>query len=85
MLCEGLSIEQLLVSFFPSGDDEGERPGALKRFSAMWSSFRRGKRDSEYDITLHKSTSYFLFTFHLKPVRPEGGPVKLICASSQKR
>uniref|UniRef100_UPI0037E98580 DENN domain-containing protein 2D-like isoform X2 n=1 Tax=Semicossyphus pulcher TaxID=241346 RepID=UPI0037E98580 len=29
----------------PSGEDEGERQGALKRFSAMWSSFRRGKGD----------------------------------------
>ncbi|XP_028265146.1 DENN/MADD domain containing 2Da isoform X2 [Parambassis ranga] len=29
----------------PSGEDDG-RQGALKRFSAMWSSFRRGKRDS---------------------------------------
>ncbi|KAM8755570.1 DENN/MADD domain containing 2Da isoform 3-T3 [Acanthopagrus schlegelii] len=33
----------------PSGDDEGERQGALKRFSAMWSSFRRGKRDRVKD------------------------------------
>lgn len=29
----------------PSAEDEGERQGALKRFSAMWSSFRKGKRD----------------------------------------
>ncbi|XP_041802439.1 DENN domain-containing protein 2D-like isoform X2 [Chelmon rostratus] len=29
----------------PSSEDEGGRQGALKRFSAMWSSFRRGKRD----------------------------------------
>ncbi|XP_030588550.1 DENN/MADD domain containing 2Da isoform X2 [Archocentrus centrarchus] len=28
----------------PSGEDDG-RQGALKRFSAMWSSFRKGKRD----------------------------------------
>ncbi|KAM6981792.1 LOW QUALITY PROTEIN: DENN domain-containing protein 2D-like [Tautogolabrus adspersus] len=33
----------------PSGEDEGERQGALKRFSAMWSSFRRGKRDKVKD------------------------------------
>lgn len=32
----------------PSGEDEGERPGALKRISAMWSSFRR-KRDKVKD------------------------------------
>nr|XP_020444536.1 DENN domain-containing protein 2D isoform X2 [Monopterus albus] len=29
----------------PSGEDEGGRQGALKRISAMWSSFRKGKRD----------------------------------------
>ncbi|XP_070695540.1 DENN domain-containing protein 2D-like isoform X2 [Pempheris klunzingeri] len=29
----------------PSGEDEDGRQGVLKRFSAMWSSFRRGKRD----------------------------------------
>ncbi|XP_037628985.1 DENN domain-containing protein 2D-like isoform X1 [Sebastes umbrosus] len=29
----------------PSGEDEGGRQGALKRFSAMLSSFRKGKRD----------------------------------------
>ncbi|XP_074537664.1 DENN/MADD domain containing 2Da isoform X2 [Halichoeres trimaculatus] len=34
----------------PSGEDEGERPGALKRFSAMWSSFRRGRRDKGKDL-----------------------------------
>ncbi|CAJ1055243.1 DENN domain-containing protein 2D-like isoform X2 [Xyrichtys novacula] len=33
----------------PSSEDEGERQGALKRFSAMWSSFRRGKRDKGKD------------------------------------
>ncbi|XP_041656390.1 DENN domain-containing protein 2D-like isoform X2 [Cheilinus undulatus] len=32
----------------PSSEDEAERPGALKRFSAMWSSFRR-KRDKGKD------------------------------------
>ncbi|XP_040008861.1 DENN domain-containing protein 2D-like isoform X3 [Xiphias gladius] len=32
-------------SAIPSGEDEGGRQGALKRFSAMWSSFRRGKTD----------------------------------------
>ncbi|XP_040918428.1 DENN/MADD domain containing 2Da isoform X3 [Toxotes jaculatrix] len=31
-------------SAIPSGEDEGGRQGALKRISAMWSSFRRGKR-----------------------------------------
>ncbi|XP_071331190.1 DENN domain-containing protein 2D-like isoform X2 [Trachinotus anak] len=34
----------------PSGEDEGERQGALKRFSAMWSSFRKGKRDKVKDL-----------------------------------
>ncbi|XP_051282346.1 DENN domain-containing protein 2D isoform X2 [Dicentrarchus labrax] len=33
----------------PSGEDEGGRQGALKRFSAMWSSFRKGKRDRGKD------------------------------------
>ncbi|XP_053280027.1 DENN domain-containing protein 2D isoform X1 [Pleuronectes platessa] len=33
----------------PSGEDEGGRQGALKRFSAMWSSFRRGKKDRSKD------------------------------------
>lgn len=32
-----------------SPDDEGEHRGALKRFSAMWSSFRRGRRDRGKD------------------------------------
>lgn len=43
------STEQLLVSpgAIPSGEDDG-RQGAFKRFSAMWSSLRKGKRDSEY-------------------------------------
>uniref|UniRef100_A0A3Q3XE21 UDENN domain-containing protein n=1 Tax=Mola mola TaxID=94237 RepID=A0A3Q3XE21_MOLML len=35
----------------PSDEDEAGQQGALKRFSAMWSSFRRGKRDREYSIT----------------------------------
>ncbi|XP_040049004.2 DENN/MADD domain containing 2Da isoform X2 [Gasterosteus aculeatus] len=30
-------------------EDEGGRPGGLKRISAMWSSFRRGKRDKGKD------------------------------------
>ncbi|KAM9350596.1 DENN/MADD domain containing 2Da isoform 2-T2 [Symphorus nematophorus] len=30
-------------------EDEGGRQGALKRFSAMWSSFRKGKRDRSKD------------------------------------
>ncbi|XP_029307086.1 DENN/MADD domain containing 2Da isoform X2 [Cottoperca gobio] len=41
-----------LISDVPgkqTGEDEGERQGALKRFSAMWSSFRRGKRDRVKD------------------------------------
>ncbi|XP_034552446.1 DENN domain-containing protein 2D-like isoform X2 [Notolabrus celidotus] len=33
----------------PSGEDEDEEPGALKRLGAMWSSFRRGKRDKVKD------------------------------------
>nr|XP_046253935.1 DENN/MADD domain containing 2Da isoform X2 [Scatophagus argus] len=33
----------------PSGEDEGGRQGALKRISAMWSSFRRGKADRVKD------------------------------------
>ncbi|KAM6929953.1 DENN/MADD domain containing 2Da isoform 2-T2 [Lycodopsis pacificus] len=33
----------------PSGEDEGGRQGALNRFSAMWSSFRKGKRDRVKD------------------------------------
>ncbi|XP_062248612.1 DENN/MADD domain containing 2Da isoform X4 [Platichthys flesus] len=33
----------------PSGEDEGGRQGALKRFSAMWSSFRRGKKERSKD------------------------------------
>ncbi|KAM9855110.1 DENN/MADD domain containing 2Da isoform 2-T2 [Aulostomus maculatus] len=33
----------------PSGEDESGRQGALKRISAMWSSFRRGKRDRVKD------------------------------------
>ncbi|XP_034074358.1 DENN domain-containing protein 2D-like isoform X2 [Gymnodraco acuticeps] len=33
----------------PSGEDEAGRPGALKRLSAMWSSFRRHKRDGFKD------------------------------------
>lgn len=41
-----------VVVFLPpdqqSADDEGEHRGALKRFSAMWSSFRRGRRDREW-------------------------------------
>ncbi|XP_070766248.1 DENN domain-containing protein 2D-like [Enoplosus armatus] len=37
------------VAAIPSGEDEGGRQGALKRFSAMWSSFRRGKRDRVKD------------------------------------
>ncbi|XP_053705280.1 DENN/MADD domain containing 2Da isoform X2 [Synchiropus splendidus] len=35
----------------PVREDDGGRPGALKRFSAMWSSFRRGRKggkDSEH-------------------------------------
>ncbi|XP_076598288.1 DENN/MADD domain containing 2Da isoform X1 [Chaetodon auriga] len=35
----------------PSSEDEGGRQGALKRFSAMWSSFRRGKRDRVPELT----------------------------------
>ncbi|XP_075951626.1 DENN/MADD domain containing 2Da isoform X1 [Anarhichas minor] len=33
----------------PSDEDEGGRQGALNRFSAMWSSFRKGKRDRVKD------------------------------------
>ncbi|XP_054465351.1 DENN domain-containing protein 2D-like isoform X2 [Anoplopoma fimbria] len=33
----------------PAGEDEGGRQGALQRFSAMWASFRRGKRDGVKD------------------------------------
>ncbi|TMS16999.1 DENN domain-containing protein 2D [Larimichthys crocea] len=33
----------------PADEDDGGRQGALKRFSAMWSSFRRGKRDKARD------------------------------------
>lgn len=33
----------------PSDEDEGGRQGALKRISAMWSSFRKGKRDRVKD------------------------------------
>ncbi|XP_042347512.1 DENN domain-containing protein 2D-like isoform X2 [Plectropomus leopardus] len=33
----------------PSAEDEDGRQGALKRFSAMWSSFRKGKRDRVKD------------------------------------
>ncbi|TNN42987.1 hypothetical protein EYF80_046841 [Liparis tanakae] len=32
----------------PPGEDDDGHHGALKRFSAMWSSFRKGKRDREY-------------------------------------
>uniref|UniRef100_A0A3B4Y2U6 DENN/MADD domain containing 2Da n=1 Tax=Seriola lalandi dorsalis TaxID=1841481 RepID=A0A3B4Y2U6_SERLL len=42
----------------PSSEDEGGRQGALKRFSAMWSSFRKGKRDSEYYVA-EKCGQYF--------------------------
>uniref|UniRef100_A0A3Q3X739 UDENN domain-containing protein n=1 Tax=Mola mola TaxID=94237 RepID=A0A3Q3X739_MOLML len=40
-------IEQISDGY----EDEAGQQGALKRFSAMWSSFRRGKRDREYSIT----------------------------------
>ncbi|XP_036960307.1 DENN/MADD domain containing 2Da isoform X1 [Acanthopagrus latus] len=53
----------------PSGDDEGERQGALKRFSAMWSSFRRGKRDRVKDA---------------EPTEPQG-PVEANETSRQHR
>ncbi|KAF3859954.1 hypothetical protein F7725_000209 [Dissostichus mawsoni] len=33
----------------PSGEDDAGRPGALKRLGAMWSSFRRHKRDGFKD------------------------------------
>ncbi|XP_034001526.1 DENN domain-containing protein 2D-like isoform X1 [Trematomus bernacchii] len=33
----------------PSGEDDAGRPGALKRLSAMWSSFRRHKREGFKD------------------------------------
>ncbi|XP_034392862.1 DENN domain-containing protein 2D-like isoform X2 [Cyclopterus lumpus] len=33
----------------PSGEDEDGPQGALKRFSAMWSSFRKGKKDKVKD------------------------------------
>ncbi|XP_060931501.1 DENN domain-containing protein 2D-like isoform X3 [Limanda limanda] len=33
----------------PTGEDEGGQQGALKRFSAMWSSFRRGRKDRSKD------------------------------------
>lgn len=36
-------------STIPPGEDEGGQQGALKRLSAMWSSFRRGKRDRGRD------------------------------------
>ncbi|XP_022617429.1 DENN domain-containing protein 2D isoform X3 [Seriola dumerili] len=36
-------------SAIPSSEDEGGRQGALKRFSAMWSSLRKGKRDRVKD------------------------------------
>lgn len=54
MLCDCFSSEQtadVVSGTIPSGEDEGERPGALKRISAMWSSFRR-KRDSESNILI---------------------------------
>ncbi|XP_008316787.1 DENN/MADD domain containing 2Da isoform X2 [Cynoglossus semilaevis] len=36
-------------SSIPPGEDEVGRPGALKRFSAMWSSFRRGRKEKGKD------------------------------------
>lgn len=39
----------LLEGNIPSGEDEGGRQGPLKRFSAMWSSFRRGRREKVKD------------------------------------
>lgn len=39
-----------LTDAVTSGEDE--RQGALKRLSSLWSSIRRGKRESEYDPLL---------------------------------
>ncbi|XP_047186863.1 DENN domain-containing protein 2D-like isoform X2 [Scophthalmus maximus] len=37
-------------SAIPSGEDEAGRQGPLKRVSAMWSSFRRGRKDRVKDL-----------------------------------
>ncbi|KAG7224283.1 hypothetical protein INR49_000526 [Caranx melampygus] len=37
-------------SVIPSAEDEDGRQGALKRFSAMWSSFRKGRRDKDKEL-----------------------------------
>lgn len=40
-----VGVRVLLLSDQQSAEDEGEHHGAFKRFSAMWSSFRRGRKD----------------------------------------
>ncbi|XP_058499557.1 DENN domain-containing protein 2D-like isoform X3 [Solea solea] len=57
------------LSSIPPGEDEGGRQGALKRFSAMWSSFRRGRKEKGKE---------------LEPPEPEG-PAAAENSSRQQR
>nr|XP_043894493.1 DENN domain-containing protein 2D-like isoform X2 [Solea senegalensis] len=57
------------LSSIPPAEDEGGRQGALKRFSAMWSSFRRGRKEKGKE---------------LEPPEPEG-PAAAENSSRQQR